>query len=327
MTWFVCLWAVLVFIALSALFSGSETGIYCANRLRLRLHSDRGLVRARRVRSLLEDEQQALAVILVGTNVANYLATVAAALLISRQFDLSDRQVELYTTLLVAPVLFVFGEVLPKNLFQRDPDRLLYRCSLALVVARKVLFPVVWGIRRISALVIAMVASDGQGQGPLNHRERVAALLREALADGDNAQAHGQLVERALQLSDTPIRSVMVPVGRVTAVSADADRAAFLEVVRRSRHSRFPVYEGDRTRIIGAVHVHALLSDSTWRRVGERVQAAPNLPPDASVASTMVQVRRARLRLAIVQGADGPWLGIATLQDLFEGIVGELDAW
>ena len=326
MTWFVCLWAILVFIALSALFSGSETGIYRVNRLRLRVDADRGVTRARRLRSLLEDEQQTLAVILVGTNLANYLTTVAAAWLLSRQLALSGREVELYTTLLVTPALFVFGEVLPKNLFQRTPDRLLYVSSLALAVARRLLFPVVWGIRGISSLVVAALAPDGQRRRPLGHRERVAGLLREALADSDDAQRHGQFVEGVLGLSDTPVRAVMIPAELVTAVPADADRAAFHGLISRSRHTRFPVYEGDRSRVIGVVHAHALLSDAVWDRVEQKVEQALHLRPDTSVVSVIVQVRRAGIRMAIVDGPDGRLAGIVTLQDLFEEIVGDLEA-
>ena len=86
------------------------------------------------------------------------------------------------------------------------------------------------------------------------------------------------------------------------------------------------MYRGDRNSIIGAVHVHALLCDPTWQRVSDRVQPVPRLRAGASLASAIVQVRRTRLRLAIIEDPSGRWLGIATLQDLFEEIVGDLGA-
>jgi putative hemolysin len=327
MIWLVCIPALLLWVALSGLFSGAETGVYCLNRLRLRLQSDEGRNQARRLRRLLDDEQQALAIILVGTNLANYLATVTAAVLLGNEFAISDRAVETYTTVLVTPLLFVFAEVLPKNLFQRDPDRLLYRCSLALAGARWLFFPAAWGIRHLSSLVMRVAGPPGAGRQPLDQRDRVAALLQEALASSKDVHHHGEFVERVLRLSDTRISEVMVPLDQVISVPADTDRAGFLRLVERTRHTRLPVYQDDRSRFIGIAHAHDLLADPSWERVGQRLQPLHSLRPDDSVALAVVQVRRTGLRMAIVDGADGRPLGIVTVKDLLEEIVGELAAW
>jgi CBS domain containing-hemolysin-like protein len=324
MTWLFALAAAVVCVALSALFSGAETGIYCANRLRLRLDGDRGDVRARRLLTLLENEQQALATILVGTNVANYLTTVAAAWLLNSRPALSGREVELYTTLAVTPVLFVFGEVVPKNLFQRAPDHLLYVSSFALSVARALLYPVVWATRRLSSLVVRVLSFEGSRRQALERRERVAGLLSEALADWKHQHHPGQFVEGVVGLSDTPVRAVMVPATDVVALSAAASRASFTELIRGSSHTRFPVYDSDSRRAVGVVHAHALLSDPDWESVGQKVEQTVRLRLDTSVASAIVQVRRSGVRMALVDDADGRLAGIVTLTDLFEEIVGDL---
>ena len=216
--WLIYVSALLLCVLLSALFSGSETGMYCVNRLKLRLRSDRGRIRAVRLQGLFENEQRALAVILIGTNLANYLTTIMMAMLLGRQMGLSDRQVEFYTTLMVTPLLFVFGEVLPKNLFQLAADRLLYPCSLPLAIAERVFHPIVWLIERGSAwLPVAGTADTGGSRssrpGVLHHRDHVVALLHEALAV-DGPAVHGaagrrhDFVDRVLRLSETPISAV-----------------------------------------------------------------------------------------------------------------------
>ncbi len=312
-------------LALSALFSGSETGIYCVNRVRLRLQSDQGHTAAVRLRRLLENEQQALAAILVGNSIVNYLTTVSAAAVIKSQLGGEGRRLELLTTALVTPALFVFGELLPKSVFQQAPDRLLYAVSLPLMMARTLLWPAAWCIQCFSQLVMAVVAPGQERRRTLDHRERVAGLLREALADSGHSQQHGQFVQSVLRLADTPIWSVMVPAREVIAAPAAADRNAFLTLVRRYPHTRFPVCQDDQQRVVGIVHTRVLLSDPDWGQVGERVKPVPRLSPNTSVAAALVQMSRAGSRMAVVENPDGRLAGLVTLQDLFEEIVGELE--
>jgi CBS domain containing-hemolysin-like protein len=327
MIWLLCIGGFVVFVAASAFFSGTETGIYCVNRLRLRLSSDRGEPRAVRLQRLLEDEQGALATTLLGTNLANYLTTVSLALLLTRQIRLSEHQVEVYTTLIVTPLLFVFGEVLPKNLFQRDADRLLYPVAAMLVAAKRVFAPLVWALTMLSTrLLAAFATSERRTAGP-DDRYRVGALLREALADGDHAGRHGEFVDRVLNLPSTPVRAVMIPRDQVISLSANADRQEFLRTARRHAHSRLPVYRDHSGQIMGVVDVHALLADDMWDRVDQRVQPTERLDPDEPVASAILQVQRSGLSMAIVARQQGPLMGIVTLKDLLEEIVGELAAW
>ncbi|MHC4093075.1 MAG: CNNM domain-containing protein [Planctomycetota bacterium] len=313
MIWLLCIGGFVVFVAASAFFSGTETGIYCVNRLRLRLSSDRGEPRAVRLQRLLEDEQGALATTLLGTNLANYLTTVSLALLLTRQIRLSEHQVEVYTTLIVTPLLFVFGEVLPKNLFQRDADRLLYSVAAMLVAAKRVFAPLVWALTMLSTrLLAAFATSEHRTAGP---------------DDGDHAGRHGEFVDRVLNLPSTPVRAVMIPRDQVISLSADADRQEFLRTARRHAHSRLPVYRRHSGQIMGVVDVHALLADEMWDRVDQRVQPTERLDPDEPVASAILQVQRSGLPMAIVARQQGPLMGIVTLKDLLEEIVGELAAW
>ena len=191
MSWLVGIAVISILLALSAMFSGAETGIYCVNRLRLRLDLDRGHGAAKRIAGLLRDEQQALAAVLAGTNVANYLTTLAAALFLARQFGLSGGRLEITTTLIVTPLLFAFGELVPKNLFQREAEYFLYAVSIPLSVAAKILSPLVWGILLLASLVLKAIGRPSDQAWNPNPREGVVGLLKEALAQSDGAEQHG----------------------------------------------------------------------------------------------------------------------------------------
>lgn len=327
MMWLLCVGGLAVCVGASAFFSGSETGIYCVNRLRLRLSSDRGDARAVRLQRLLDDEQGSLAVTLLGTNLSNYLATVSMALLLARHIRLPAGQVEVYTTLIVTPLLFVFGEVLPKNLFQRDADRLLYGGAVALTAAKRVFAPLVWAFTALSARLTAALDHGEEPPAHSDDRRRVGALLREALADGDHAGRHGEFVDRVLDLPDTPVRAVMIPAGEVVSLPAEADRDEFLRQARRHVLSRLPVFHRQSGRIIGVVNVHALLADETWEQVSQRLQPIERLDPGEPVSSAILRIQRSGLPMAVVAQEDGPMLGIVTLKDLLEEIVGELAVW
>jgi len=321
----ICVLAFVLCVLASGFFSGSETGLYCVNRLRLRLRADRGEAAAVRLQRLLDDEPSALGVILVGTNVANYLTTVCMALLLSARPGLSDREVEIYTTLLVTPVVFVWGEVVPKNLFQRAADRLLYTSGLGLSLAGKLFAPLVWGIRILADRMVTALGSAEAEQGARDHRWRMAGLLRDALADRDRAGRHGEFVDRALLLSETAVTAAMVPMSEVVTISARADRAAFLEVARSTTHSRLVVVRGDRPRVQGVVDVQTLLADDTWQRIEDRTEDVVHLRPRESIASAIVRVHRSARAMALVSSPGGAVLGVVTLKDLLEEVVGELE--
>ena len=261
---------------------------------------------------------------------ANYLVTVFTALLLGVLLTLSDRQIELYTTLLVTPLLFVFGEVTPKNLFQRDADRLLYPCSLALLIAKRVLAPVTWCIGVLSKRLLAAAGWAEDRPGSADRRRHVATLLREALAGGEHAEQHLEFVGRVMELPERTVREVMVPAGRVISLSADTDRESFRHFARGNVHSRVPVVEPDpqgTERVVGVVYVYGLLADETWSRVGERAQPVEHLDPAESVAAAIAIVQRSSQPMAVVGTPEHTLLGLVTLKDLLEEIVGELAAW
>ena len=328
--WALLALGMLVFVAASGLFSGSETGLYCANRVRLRLARDRGETRAIRLQRVLDDEQTALSVILVGTNLANYLTTVFAALLLSTQFNVSDGAVEVYATLIVTPLLFVFGEVVPKSLFQRDADRLLPFCGLPLLMAKRLFAPLIWCIRIVSSQLLSVTGLEGDRTQSVDRRHYVAELLREGLAGGEHAGQHLEFVDRVMHLPEQTVGEIMVPSQRVATLPAHTDRPAFLRFAQENVYSRVPVTEAVASgalRVVGVVHVYALLADESWTQVGQRAQPVQRISSADSVASAIVAVQRSSQPMAVVATQDHALLGVVTLKDLLEEIVGELAAW
>ena len=327
MTLFVTLALFVIAVFLSGLFSGSETGLYCVSRVRLKVKAEQGDVGARRLERVLRDSQSALSLALVGTNLSNYAATAFFALLLSSRLGLGERETEVYTTLSVALIVFVFGEVVPKYLFESHPDRLMFAVGPILRVANVVLFPAVWVLTHLTNRFTAMFGDKARMEAGLDPRKQIAGLLREGMASSDHGEAHPEMVDHALMLADLRIHTVMTPRNRVVAVAAGAGRDRLLGLARTQNHALLPVFGRHPRRIEGIVEVHKLLNDGTWRTVGERMTPFTRLDPHESVASALVRLQRERARMAVVVDRGGHLLGIVTLKDLLEELVGELPAW
>ena len=116
----------------------------------------------------------------------------------------------------------------------------------------------------------------------------------------------------------------MIPRNRVSALSAETSRKAFVRIARKTPHALLPVYETNPRRIAGTVSVDGLLQDENWRRVGERIQRHVVLRPHETVAAALTQLQRARVPMAIVTDGTGQMLGIVTLKDLLGEVLGDL---
>lgn len=325
----------MIFVGLSGLYSGAETGLYCLNRLRLRVAAHGGNRRAQLLQRLLVDQPGQLFTMLVGTNVADYLASACLTLLFLRWFTLrmdvhqAETAAELYTTLILTPVVFIFGEVVPKNLFQRHSDRFMLDAARPLAISY---WMAKWaGLLRaqrwISDLVLRKVAKKAATDYALHPRIDMYQMLREGAAGGALTATQAVMLERIAALRGVHVGSVMVPLSGVVMLRADATLAEARRIVTTTTHSWMPVYRGDRHRLVGVVHFLDLLTGVPELIVEDYLWPSVEVRYQTSVTETLSALQRARRRMAFIVDASGRCQGIVTVKDLVEEIVGELAAW
>jgi CBS domain containing-hemolysin-like protein len=326
MDWVIVGAVILIGLFLSGFFSGAETGLYCVNRLRLHLGARLHDPRAVRLAGTLDDEHGALSVTLVGTNMANYVTTSAAAYLLAETMDLTATGAELYTIVILTPVVFVFGEVVPKNLFRLHPDTLMARGSRLLAVSNRLLRSTgaIWCLKKWAAVLGRITGGYTEGDTAFAPKQRVARMLQEALAGNTLGEDQSDLIDRVCRLSETRLFTVMVPRNRVIAIVADASRDTLIRVARRKRFARLPVYESNPRRIIGVVRVDELLQSEDWQTVSDRLHPTLTLSPHEAVATAITRLQRAKRGMAVVTDRGGQMLGIVTLKDLISEVVGGL---
>lgn len=317
--------AVIALLAVcSAAFSGGETALYSISRVRVEMEARRGLFLARLVRQLVHDDVALLVTVLIGNTLVLELITFRAEEL-CRALALPEWGIKLALAFVLTPIVFLFAEALPKELFRRRPHALLLATAPFLVFARWLF----WPLERLLGL-FARATTRAFGLRPelvavVSGREAVKTLLRESLAAGELPPQAEQIAQNVLKLRTIQVERAMVPWPRVSVLDARRSQAELYTAVARSPFTRLPV--GDtRGELIGYVHQLDVLGAGPGVPVLDHLRPLVELPPHTPVDRALARLRAAGQRLAIVGTRERPQ-GLLTLKDLVEEISGDLAGW
>lgn len=321
-----CIIATILAIAMSGFYSGSETGLYSVSRLRMRVEAENGNPAAQRLILAMKDDRAALSTLLVGTNVCNYFATILVAFLLTRLTNVDGSKSELYTTAICTPIVFVFGEVVPKTLFQRYSEILMPMGS-RLFAWSTFAFAIPVRVLAILSVPILRLANARDVTESDDHRRNVSMMLQDAFAADEQTHAHGELVDRVFNLTELPLHQVMVPRNHIIALEFRATRQECLAAIRKNAHSRLLVFDKDPRRIVGYVSTHSLLADKNWQSLEAHLEPIRSLAPHQTVAAAMMELQTEGDAIAIIVDRNGRLLGMVTFKDLLEELSGELHDW
>lgn len=303
-------------LAMQAFFSGSEMALVSADGLRLSARAKEGDRGAELALSLLEAETRLLGTCLIGTNLALITGTTVASLAL---LALPDTPPWLPTAVMV-PLLLVFGEALPKTVgnhhgtalapYLARPLRafqLLFTPILALVTA--------WD--RLLSSITGVVDSAGVT------RQEILLLLEEK-PDGPIAEEDVRLIKRIFQITETPVEDVMTPLVQVQALSEDADYGQAVETFIRTGHSRLPIFRDRVDNLIGVLHHQDVLFGDASESIRSLVRETAYVPETKRVHELLREMREARVHFMVVVDEYGGGVGVVTLEDLLEEVVGEI---
>ena len=312
-------------LALTGLFDGFETGLYSVNRVRLRLQLELKSFGSRSLSHLLRDLPGAITTILIGTNVATYLC-VACVTELCREAGIRLVSEEFAATLILTPIIFVFAEMTPKDLFRVHTDHWTYLISPLMRGVHWLLYPFTALFRAAARLVSG--AAEAAPEVPIVSRLGLQALISEGQEEGVLTSYQTAIAANITHLQTKRLRDVMVPIDQAVAVSVFAPVEEVEALAIQHQHSRFPVYRGERHQIIGIVNVlDHLFAEERKSLVTELLRPAPSLGEGDNVHASLVHLRRERMPMGIVRDSHGRATGIVTIKDLVEEIVGELEAF
>jgi len=317
---------VLVFsTAVDALFCGMEMGVYVVNKIRLDLRAEAGSRAARTLRGMIRHPRNLLTVLLLGTNVMRYASTFS----ITSMFVLAGAgaRAEWYTLAAATPLLFVLADSVPKSVFQRQGERLAYRFAWALRAADLLfkatgLSPLVRGV---SAGLMRLTRA-GRRVGAPAPVESLSALLAEGYASGVMTHPQSIMADRVMRISEVTLSDVLTPLSRAAAVPRGVSRAEVLEFIRHHNHSRLPML-GEGGEVVGVLDVYDVLAGEGGAAPADLAGEPLVLPDTLDVTAALYRMQTARRAMAIVADARGRHVGLVTVKDLVEEIVGEIEEW
>ncbi len=309
----------------AAFHSGSETGLYCVNQLRARLRAEQGSAPARSLQHLLSRPRLAISTMLVGTNIGLYVATVVCTHQL-RDTALAARA-DLYSSLIMPPVLLIFAEIIPKSLFQHHAEKLMYRVARPLRVSEALFYPLSALLRAVSGLPYLLLGRRAPDRRPLVTDESFRFYLGRGAADGVLSSYQRRMAENILRLKSMRLGAALSPLEEVVMVAEGAPPGELHRLMREHRYSRIPVYRKERDDITGVVNVIDVASAPESAGPAELAREVMSLPLETSVADALSRFRDAKEQFAVVTDEEGRAVGVVTVKDLVEEIVGELEAW
>lgn len=312
-----------VLLALSAFFSGSETALMSLNRYQLRHKAREGHRGARLAERLLKRPDRLIGLILLGNNLVNFSAASLVAVI---AFEVGGQPAVAVGTLFLTLAVLIFSEAAPKTLAALHPERLAFPAALIYFPLLKITYPIVWLTNAASngVLFLLGVRDNGNDLHALT-REELRTVVHEAGAR--ISSRYREMLISILDLEKVTVDDVMVPHNEIIGIDLDSENLEIEAIINDSQHTRLPVYRDNIDQVVGILHLRKLANlaqqDLTKDNL-QRLLSDPYFVPEGTPLSTqLVQFQRRRERIALVVDEYGDIQGIVTLEDILEEIVGE----
>lgn len=323
---------VFVLLLLSGFFSGSETAMTAASRARLHGWEKEGNKRAGLVNRIRARKERLIGALLLGNNLVNILASALATSVLIGVFGEAG---VVYATLGMTLLVLIFSEVLPKTYALHNADKMTVAIAPIINVVVIVFAPVAEAVNWIVRMTLRLFGTDISLVSKGNHMEVLRGVIELHGGDVDDAieaQEQRAMLRSILDLNDVDVEEVMTHRKNVAMIDANDPLEKIIDDVLSSPFTRLPVFKDDNDNIIGVLHAKALLRElraeaGTHQHLNiEDLAADPWFVPESTTLVDQLQAFRARREhFAVVVDEYGAFMGIVTLEDILEEIVGEID--
>ena len=313
-----------VCIALSAFCSSSEMAYSSCNTIRLEGMKDDGSKRAALALLITERFDDALSAILIGNNLANIGASSLASVLVI--LITGGEEYAWLATLILTILVIIFGETIPKISTKKNPNTVALRHARPVRFMMVVLWPLIWLVVKLIHLITCKLPEQDAGS-PEEAVEELQSIIETAEVEDVLDEDQSELLQAAIDFADVSALEVMTARVDVCAIDIDDDWDDILAVIEEAPYSRLPVYEDSIDNIIGVLYLNHFLKALSD---GDRVDIRKLLMPPCYVYKTMKlpavlnQLRRAKQHLAVVTDEYGGTLGVLSMEDVLEQIVGDI---
>jgi len=320
---FLYIFAIILCVAFQGFFSGSEMVILSSNRIKLRQAAKRGHKGAARFLKLIEKPEWALATTSTGTNMFVIIASVFSAVWLDGVFRVNS---ELYTILIITPVLLIFGEILPRTIFRQKADTIARKIASLFVYVSGIILPLTCFVYWTSRVFYKLIGRDALKRNLYISKKELELALSVDGEGSDLETGEKKLIRRVFQLFESDVSDVMVPLVDVTAISYKATVGKAIEVINSTSYSRLPIYKGRIDNLVGIIHPLDLIHVTNENApIIPYIREVPFVPESKKAHDLLLLLQKTRNSIAIVLDEYGGTVGIITIEDILEEVVGEIN--
>lgn len=306
----------------AAFFAVAETAFASASRNRIKTAADRGNAQAKRALYVIDNFDQAISTLLICTNIVHIAAASIVTVAVTRRWGLGAVSV---STIVTTVVVFFAGEMLPKSLAKKFSERLSLSCAGAMCFFMRLFAP----LSRLLSWIGRSAAKLTKGDSQISVTEdELYEIIEDMTEEGSLDEAQGELISSALQFGDVTVESVLTPRVDVVAIDIASSHEAVLNLIRSTTHSRLPVFEGSIDNVIGVLQIRKFIK--AYLRLGRNLDIRPLMDEvffihqSANIAELLPVMSKRRQNMAVVTDNYGGTLGIITVEDILEELVGEI---
>jgi len=318
LSWFI----IALLLLLACYFAAAEASFSSVSRIRLKSELDRGDRRAKKALYILDNFDKAITTILIGTNIVQIVIAALVTVLVTRTWGLGAVTI---STVITAFVLFFLGEMLPKSIGKR------FGCKYALNLAPSLCFfmTVFTPAAHVLTKISTFVARRTKGDPEVTVTEDELYDIIDNMKDGGDIDAErGELVHSALAFADVTVESIVTPRVDLLSINVDTPVETIVETMRTAKHSRFPVYEGSIDNIIGVLQIRKFIKN--YIKLGDSLNVRSVLDEvhfahqSTKIDELLREMSRKRVNMAVITDNYGGTLGIVTVEDILEELVGDI---
>jgi len=307
-------------LILEAFFSGSEIGVVSADKIKLRHAAAKGSRGAKLALAMLEKPEWLLSTTLVGTNIAVVTNTTLATALVIQIFGSASGWMAI---VLVAPLIWIFGEIVPKSIFQQEANTITPYVIFPLKAASYLFSPIIVICGSLTRLLTRSLSTENKN--PFTLREEIFTMLQTPASEGDIQSLEKNMIQRMFSFSETTAYEVMVPLIDVVAIERSATCEEAVAIAKSKAHVRLPVYTERVDTIVGVLNVLNLLDADREEPIEPFVRPVRFVPMSKSISELLLELRTDGDVVAVVVDEFGGAVGLVTMEDIMEEIVEEME--
>jgi len=312
------LFLIIPLLLLEGFFSGSEIALVAANHKKIRREAELGSKKARMALKILKSPERFLATTLCGANLSEVTNVILTSILF---YQIWGERGDLYTILFLSPLILIFGEIIPKSIFQTKATSLATRVVYPIWVISYLFYPVIYLIQKVSHLL----KQKGEKEIPFVTREELKMILKVSQRESDLKSGEITMINRIFNFTKTRVKEGMVPLIEVKALDEESTIGDAINLIASQGHSRIPVYRERIDNIIGVVNSFDLFSRAKpEEKLGRLIRNCPYVPESKPIDELLFELQKSGNHVAVVIDEYGGAVGIITIDDIMEEIVGEI---